>query len=481
MSSEDVFENRRNNYSALVNAGITIPYKFENVTPIAKVREYEPKVLPGQVLEDRVRVAGTLVGFREHGQLSFLDLQDLSGDIQIMTRPNELGPTYGCLRQLDLGDVIGVDGKVMKSKRGELSILADKYSLLAKCFYPLPNLRDAMNVETRYRQRYIDLKTNPGTRETFVKRAKIVTAMREFLDNRGFIETEIPTLQPVYGGASAKPFKTHVNALNEEWYLSISPELYLKRLISGGMEKVYTITHNFRNEDIDTTHNPEFTAVETYEAYADLYDVMAMTEQMLNHIAKKATGSETVPVQGTEVSFKLPFQRMTMEEAVRQHAGVSLQGSDLPVIAEGLGLPKDASYPNVIGGLFEKYVEKRLVQPTFIHDYPIDNSPLTRKHRSKPGWVERFELFVNGMELANAYTELVDPFDQKERFDKQVEERKRGNEEAHPMDEDFVTALMYGTPPTGGLGIGIDRLVMLLTGKASIKDVLLFPMVKRIA
>lgn len=307
--------------------------------------------------------------------------------------------------------------------------------------------------------------------------------MREHLDREGFIEVEIPLLQPVYGGAAAKPFTTHSNTLDSDLFLSISPELYLKRLIVGGMEKVYTITKNFRNEDIDTTHNPEFTMMECYQAYADLYDMMSLTENVASFIAQKVNEKTRVEYQGQTIDFTPPFKRLSMEEAVKQHTDFDIKDYSKEelkkfVEREQLEVKGEISYPNVVFSIFDKHVGDKLVQPTFIHDYPVDVSPLTRKHRTKPGWVERFELYVNKTEMANAYSELNDSFDQKERFERQQEMKKQLVEEAHPMDEDFVAALMYGLPPTGGLGIGIDRLNMILTDSPSIKDVILFPQMK---
>jgi len=479
----EVNPERKAKYDALLARGISPPYRFDTTSRIGSVIEAYNNIKPEESTGVNVSVAGTIVAERTHGKLKFLDIEDRDSKIQTYFRIDELGERYSDLENFDLGDVIGVKGEVVKTKRGELSVLVKDYNLLAKCLLPLPNLREQLNIETKYRQRYLDLKTSKETRETFVKRARAISAMREHLDREGFIEVEIPLLQPVYGGAAAKPFTTHSNALDSELFLSISPELYLKRLIVGGMEKVYTITKNFRNEDIDTTHNPEFTMMECYQAYADLYDMMRLTENVASFMAQKVNGKTKVEYQGQTIDFTPPFKRLSMEEAVKQHTDFDIScysKEDLEkfVEREQLEVKGEINYPNVVFSIFDKHVGDKLVQPTFIHDYPVEISPLTRKHRTKPGWVERFELYVNKTEMANAYSELNDPFDQKERFEKQQEMKKQLGDEAHPMDEDFVVALMYGLPPTGGLGIGIDRLNMILTDSPSIKDVILFPQMK---
>lgn len=474
---------RKAKYDKLLARGISPPYRYETTSRIEDVRRTYDNIKPEESTGVNVSVAGTVVAERTHGKLKFLDIEDRDSKIQTYFRADELGERYSDLENLDLGDIIGVKGEVVKTKRGELSVLVKDYNLLAKCLLPLPSLREPLSVEKKYRQRYLDLKTSKETRETFVKRARAISAMREHLDREGFIEVEIPLLQPVYGGAAAKPFTTHSNTLDSDLFLSISPELYLKRLIVGGMEKVYTITKNFRNEDIDTTHNPEFTMMECYQAYADLYDMMSLTENVASFIAQKVNEKTRVEYQGQTIDFTPPFKRLSMEEAVKQHTDFDIKDYSKEelkkfVEREQLEVKGEISYPNVVFSIFDKHVGDKLVQPTFIHDYPVDVSPLTRKHRTKPGWVERFELYVNKTEMANAYSELNDSFDQKERFERQQEMKKQLAEEAHPMDEDFVAALMYGLPPTGGLGIGIDRLNMILTDSPSIKDVILFPQMK---
>jgi len=479
----EVNPERKAKYDKLLARGISPPYRYETTSRIGDVRRTYDNIKPGENTGVNVSVAGTITAERTHGKLKFLDIEDRDSKVQTYFRADTLGERFSDIENFDLGDVIGVKGEVVKTKRGELSVLVNDYSLLAKCLLPIPNLREQLNIETKYRQRYLDLKTNKDTRETFVKRAKAISSMREYLDKEGFIEVEIPLLQPVYGGAAAKPFTTHSNALNSELFLSISPELYLKRLIVGGMEKVYTITKNFRNEDIDTTHNPEFTMMECYQAYADLYDMMRLTENVASFMAQKVNGKTKVDYQGQMIDFTPPFKRLPMEEAVKQHTGFDIScysKEDLEkfVEREQLEVKGEINYPNVTFAIFDKHVVDKLIQPTFIHDYPVDVSPLTRKHRTKRDWVERFELYVNKTEMANAYSELNDPFDQKERFERQQEMKKQLAEEAHPMDEDFVRSLMYGFPPTGGLGIGNDRLNMILTNSPSIKDVILFPQMK---
>ncbi len=532
---------RKEHLDALERAGFQIPYKYETTHKLRELEEQfgsyvdesrrEFRIKPGEITDVNVSVAGNVAELRDHGKVSFVDIYDMDGTTQVMFRPNELGDRYSVLKgNLDRGDIVGVNGLVMRTKKEELSVLAKDVTLLAKCLLDIPPLReaDSLDVETRYRYRELDLKLNRATRETLAKRVKTIRAMQKYLDEKDFFEVEIPLIQPVYGGASAKPFMTTVNALDETHYLSISPELYLKRLIVGGLPGAFTITKNFRNESIDTTHNPEFTMMECYWANRDLYDMMRLTEEMLGHIALEVNKTHEVALSrfaadGTEeklpISFAPPFKKMTMEDAVKEIAQIEVPDNESALRSilemeratekeeddkieakyedkesnrkkieeEKKAVPRvkltgdRLNRPNLIMGLFEKYVEGRLVQPTFIYDYPEDNSPLTRKHRSKPGWVERFELFVAGTELANAYSELRDPFDQANRFQQQEEDRKKGDEEAHPYDKGYVRSLMWGLPPTGGLGIGIDRLVMFLAGKASIKDVMLYPMMKRVA
>jgi lysyl-tRNA synthetase class 2 len=476
---------RKKKYNEMIEKGMKIPYSFEVSTTIDAIVKRFSDLDKGVETKQVVSIAGMINALRIHGKLTFMDIRDITGKIQINFKVNELGEDgYNRAQLFDPGDFIGVKGRVMKTHKGELSILAQEYVLLAKCLMPLPGPRDELTVEKRYRQRYLDLKINPETRQRLTSRSKIITAMRDYLDSQGFIEVETPILQPVYGGAAAKPFVSRANALNQNLYLSISPELYLKRFIVGGMEKVYTIARNFRNEDIDIIHNPEFTMMECYQAYTDYNGMMQLTENMFAEIARKVLGRTKVTYQGTEIELSPPWTRMTMEEAVTKIAGIDVpeDASALERLIEKhqLEVKHRLIRPNVVNAIFEKLVQPKLVQPTFIKDHPVDTSPLTRKHRSRPGWVERFEPFIFGIEMGNAYSELNDPFEQRDRFMQELEERKKGNEEAHPMDEDFVVALMYGFPPTGGLGVGVDRLVMLLTDSPSIKDVIMFPLMKQL-
>jgi lysyl-tRNA synthetase class 2 len=478
-------DERKKKYDQMMGKGVKIPYSFLVSTDIKSIIDSFNDLDSGAETDRIVSIAGMVNAVRVHGKLTFIDVRDITGRIQLNFRVNELGEDgYNAVQLFDVGDFIGVSGHVMKTHKGELSVLVHEYTLLAKCLMPLPGPRDELTVEKRYRQRYLDLKLYPEVRQRLIIRSRIITAMRDYLDSNGFIEVETPVLQPVYGGAAAKPFTTRCNALDQNMYLSISPELYLKRFIVGGMERVYTICKNFRNEDIDVTHNPEFTMMECYKAYTDYNGMMALTEQMISYVAESALGKTNITYQGKEMELKPPWPRIAMEDAVRRIAGIDVPEEELKlkklVEEHELEVKHRLVRPNVISALFEKLVQPTLIQPTFIIDYPVDISPLTRKHRSKTGWVERFEAFVAGsIEMANAYSELNDPFDQRDRFLKEVEERKKGDEEAHPMDEDFILSLMYGFPPTGGLGVGVDRLVMLLTDSPSIKDVVMFPLMKK--
>lgn len=484
-SMPGISDEKKKKYDDMIKKGLKIPYSFLISTEINSIISSFSDLENGVETDRVVSIAGMVTAVRVHGKLTFMDVRDLTDKIQVNFRVNELGEDrYEAAQLFDIGDFIGITGHVMKTHKGELSVLVHEYTLLAKCLMPLPGPRDELTVEKKYRQRYLDLKLYPETRQRLVVRGKIITAMREFLDSKGFLEVETPALQPVYGGAAAKPFITRCNALNQDMYLSISPELYLKRFIVGGMEKVYTICKNFRNEDIDVMHNPEFTMMECYQAYTDYNGMMELTEQMTAYICEEVLGKTKISYQGKELEFSPPWSRMTMEESVRKLAGVEVPEGEreLQKLVEKhqLKVKHRLNRPNVVNALFEESAQPKIVQPTFITDYAIDVSPLTRQHRSKAGWVERFEAFMGGMEFANAYSELNDPFDQRTRFLQQVEERKKGDEEAHPMDEDFITALMYGFPPTGGLGIGVDRLIMVLTNSISIKDVIMFPLMKQV-
>lgn len=430
-----------------------------------------------------VTIAGRILSKRDMGKASFAHIQDFSGRIQIYARLNDVGPeTYELFTRLDIGDIIGVTGHVFKTQKGEITVHAKTITLLTKSLRPLPEKWHGLkDVELRYRQRYLDLIVNPEVKQVFILRSKIIAAMRRYLDGQGFLEVETPTMHVISGGASARPFVTHHNALDIDLYMRIALELHLKRLIVGGMEKVYEIGRVFRNEGISTRHNPEFTMMELYEAYADYHDMMNLTENMIAYIAQEVLGTTKVSYQGTEIDLTPPWPRITMIDAVKKYAGVDFtlirNDEEARKAARQLGIhvSQDATRGSILNEIFEEKVEHHLVQPTFILDYPIEISPLAKRKKDDPNFTYRFELFITGREFGNAFSELNDPIDQRERFMKQMEQRAKGDEEAQMMDEDFVRALEVGMPPTGGLGIGVDRLIMLLTDSPSIRDVILFP------
>ncbi len=434
----------------------------------------------------KASIAGRIVAMRSFGKACFCHLQDGSGRIQLYFQKSILGDErFGLLRKLDIGDFIGVRGSLFRTRTDELTLDVEDLSLLAKSLRPLPEKWHGLkDVEIRYRRRYVDLIVNPEVRQVFVLRTRIIQAIRQFLNGRGFLEVETPMMQSIPGGAAARPFRTHHNALNMDLYLRVAPELYLKRLLVGGFERVYEINRNFRNEGISTRHNPEFTMLEFYLAYADYRDLIEMTEQLVSQVARDVLGTTTVDYEGRRIELAPPWKRMTFRESLRE-AGVPDKALTDPAQAldhaRALGANLKGGEPlgKLLNEIFEAKVEPALVQPTFITDYPTDISPLSKRREDAPDLVERFELFVAGRELANAFSELNDPVDQKERFLKQVQEREAGDDEAHQMDEDFIRALEYGMPPAAGEGIGIDRLVMLLTGSASIRDVILFPQMKK--
>ena len=433
-----------------------------------------------------VTIAGRIVAQRSFGKAGFGHLQDGSGRMQIYVQKSALGDEpYALFKKLDVGDFIGVKGFLFRTKTNELTVEVETFTLLSKSLRPLPEKWHGLtDVELRYRQRYLDLIANPEVKKVFVLRTRIVQAIRGFLNARGYLEVETPMMQSIPGGATARPFKTHHNALDMDLFLRIAPELYLKRLLVGGFERVYEINRNFRNEGISTRHNPEFTMLEFYTAYADYHDLIDMTETMISTVAREVLGTTVVEYEGHKIDLSPPWKRITYLDALRE-AGVSDDVLGDPVKAreyatkQGARLKGGEPHGKVLNEIFEALVETTLIQPTFITDYPTDISPLSKKCDDNPEYVERFELFVVGRELANAFSELNDPVDQKERFLKQVSEGEAGDEEAHKMDEDFIRALEYGMPPAAGEGIGIDRLVMLLTGSSSIRDVILFPQMKK--
>jgi lysyl-tRNA synthetase class 2 len=433
-----------------------------------------------------VIVAGRIVAMRSFGKAGFSHIQDGSGRVQLYVQKNSLGDDrYALFKKLDIGDFIGAKGFLFRTRTNELTIEVEEFTLLSKSLRPLPEKWHGLtDVELRYRQRYVDLIVNPEVKSVFVLRTKIVQAIRSFLNARGYLEVETPMMQTIPGGATAKPFKTHHNALDMDLYLRIAPELYLKRLLVGGFERVYEINRNFRNEGISTRHNPEFTMLEFYTAYADYRELMDMTEQMISMVAGEVLGKTEIDYEGHTINLAAPWKRITYIDSLRE-AGVpeevltNAENARNYALKLGAGLKGGEPLGKLLNEIFEAVVETKLIQPTFITDYPTDISPLSKKRDDNPDFVERFELFVAGRELANAFSELNDPVDQKERFLKQVAERASGDEEAHQMDEDFIRALEYGMPPAAGEGIGIDRLVMLLTGSASIRDVILFPQMKK--
>ncbi|HLR59683.1 MAG TPA: lysine--tRNA ligase [Pseudogracilibacillus sp.] len=431
-------------------------------------------------------VAGRMMTKRGKGKVGFAHIQDASGQIQLYVRKDEIGEAaYELYKTLDIGDILGVTGLMFKTNTGELSIQVKEFTLLSKSLRPLPDKYHGLqDIEMRYRQRYLDLITNEESRETFYLRSRIIQSMRNYLNNEGFLEVETPMLHSIPGGATARPFQTHHNALDMELYIRIAIELHLKRLIVGGMEKVYEIGRVFRNEGTSTRHNPEFTMIELYEAYADYNDIMELTENMVAHIAKEVLGTTVITYGEDEIDLTPRWKRLHMVDAIKAETGIDFwkqmsdeEARDLAK-EHNVKITKEMGYGHVVNEFFEQKVEETLVQPTFIHGHPVDVSPLAKKNKEDERFTDRFELFIVRREHANAFSELNDPIDQRERFEAQVKEREAGNEEAHQMDTDFIEALEYGMPPTGGLGIGIDRLVMLLTNAASIRDVLLFPQMK---
>jgi len=436
--------------------------------------------------EKPVVIAGRIMSKRIMGKASFAHILDAKGQIQIYVQINELGQdAYDEFKTYDIGDIIGVEGAVFKTHKGEISVRAKTITLLSKSLQPLPEKWHGLkDVDLRYRQRYVDLIVNPDVRRTFVIRSRIIRGIRNYLDSRGFLEVETPVLHNTAGGAAARPFITHHNTLDIDMYLRIATELHLKRLIVGGFDKVYEIGRIFRNEGMDIKHNPEFTSIELYQAYADYHDMMDLTEDLISTLARDILGSEVITYQGEEINLARPWTRMTMVEAVKKYTGIDMDAIDSAEQARaeakrvGVDVGVKATWGEVLNALFEEKVEDNLVQPTFIMDYPIEVSPLAKRKLDDPRLTYRFELFVTRRELANAFSELNDPIDQKERFLEQVRQREAGNDEAEMMDEDFINALEIGMPPTGGLGIGIDRLVMLLTDSYSIRDVILFPTMK---
>ncbi len=473
----DVFAARRQKLDSLRAAGVEpFPHEYDGVESIADVRAAHEGLSAGDETDVAHRIAGRLAARRGQGKMAFLDLVDRSGRIQLQARVDELGPEgMERLLSLDLGDLVGVDGTAFCSRRGELTLRVTASRLLAKSLRPPPEKHHGLtDVETRFRHRELDLIANEDVRELFITRARVISAVRRFLDGEGFVEVETPVLQPLYGGAAARPFTTYHHALDRELYLRIATELYLKRLIVGGLERVYELGKDFRNEGLSHKHNPEFTMLEWYEAYADYADIAARAEQLVAYVASE------VGYAG-DVDFTPPWRRETLAGAILDRTGVDIlrfrerDTLAAEMAARGLLAPADDTWPQLVDELLSKRVEPTLIEPTFLLDYPVELSPFAKRHRSDPTLVERFEAYVGGMEIANAFTELNDPDEQRRRFEEQRSLAGAGDEEAQPYDEAFVQALEYGMPPTGGIGIGIDRLVMTLTGRHSIREVVLFP------
>ena len=480
---KQILKNRRDKLDEYVNAGMD-PFqitKFEFNADAKTIKEnYE------QFEEKEVTIAGRLMSKRRMGKVGFGHLADRDGKIQIFAKNDVLGEEeFDRFKKLDIGDIIGVTGIVFTTEMGEISVRATKITLLSKSLQPLPEKFHGMtDTDMRYRQRYVDLIMNDDVKDTFMKRSKIVSSIRRYLDGQGFLEVETPMLVSNAGGAAARPFETHFNALDEDFKLRISLELYLKRLIVGGFERVYEIGRVFRNEGLDTRHNPEFTLMELYQAYTDYHGMMDLTENLYRHVAQEVLGTTKITYNGIEMDLGKPFERITMLDAVKKYSGVDF--NEIKTLEEARAVAKEhhVEYEerhkkgDILNLFFEEYVEEHLIQPTFVMDHPIEISPLTKKKPENPEYVERFEFFMNGWEMANAYSELNDPIDQRERFKAQEEQLAQGDEEANTTDEDFMYALEVGMPPTGGIGFGIDRMCMLLTDSPAIRDVLLFPTMK---
>ena len=489
---------RRRSLQALRELGIN-PYPAARYDVTATAREIAENYDETKGNYQQVRIAGRIMSRRIMGSASFFELQDHTGRIQVYIRRDDICPEgdptlYNTVfkKLLDIGDFVGVEGFAFHTNTGELSVHCRALTLLSKSIRPLPVVKEKdgqtfdafTDPEMRYRQRYVDLVVNPQVRETFIKRSRIITAMREFFNERGYVEVETPILQPIPGGASARPFITHHNALDTDFYMRIATELYLKRLIVGGFDGVYELGKNFRNEGMDRTHNPEFTCMEIYVAYKDYLWMMGFTEQLLEHISTVVNGTTELTIDGRQISFKAPFRRVTMTDAIREKTGYDITGQSEEQLREAcrrLNVETDETMGKgkLIDAIFGQYCEPDFIQPTFVCDYPIEMSPLCKRHRSNPDLTERFELFVNGKELCNAYSELNDPIDQLERFQEQLRLSEKGDDEAMFIDMDFVRALEYGMPTCSGMGIGIDRLVMLLTDSPSIREVIFFPLLKQ--
>ena len=485
-STKEIISNKWEEIEELKREGIDpFGHSFSRTHKIKDLIENNKNLQVGECCQGKVSIAGRLMALRTHGKAIFANIEDVSGRIQIYIKSNKVGEdTFKLFNKISIGDILGVSGLIFKTRTGEVTIFVEEFILLCKSVRSLPEKWHGLkDVEIRYRKRYLDLMVNPSVREIFIKRSKVVQSIRNFLDNRGFLEVETPIMQPIPGGATARPFITHHNALHRDFYLRIAPELYLKRLLVGGLEKVYEISRNFRNEGISTKHNPEFTMLELYEAYGDYHSMMQITEELILYILKNVLGDLEIEYRGNKIDFTPPWKRISMYKAIEEAVGIRVdkisQKDFNKVVKEyNLNIKGNINRGEIINGLFEKFIEPTLIQPTFVIDYPLELSPLSKQKKDNPELVERFELFIGSMELANAFTELNDPAEQERRFEEQVAKKEAGDMKSHFMDKDYVEALEYGMPPAGGLGIGIDRLTMLLTNSDSIKEVILFPQLK---
>lgn len=473
---EKIVEERKEKLAEWIRqAGNPYWEKFSPEDKIAEIEKRFSEIDRGQRTGSKVQIAGRIFAQRAHGRATFFDLKDGTGKIQLYTREDKLGEKYKLLSRIDLGDILGVEGEVFKTRTGELTVEIADFILLAKSFHPLPEKWHGLqDVEIRHRKRWLDLLVNPQVREVFLTRGRIIKSLRDFLDKRDFIEVETPIMQAIPGGATARPFKTYHNALGTEFYLRIAPELFLKKLVVGGLENIYELNKNFRNEGIDKSHNPEFTMLEIYSAFKNYLDMMQLTEQLLSEVARSVQGNLQINYNGERIDLSPPWRKVTFKDAVKEIGGVDVQLEDekkLREVAREKGFNVDElSKSQILEQLLDKIIVPHLVQPTIVYDYPFETAPLAKRKKDDPFLVERFELFIARQELANAYSELNDPLEQRERLEKFAETRF--------IDEDFLEALEYGLPPTGGLGIGIDRLVMLLTGSSSIREVILFPQMR---
>ncbi|HQM90991.1 MAG TPA: lysine--tRNA ligase [Syntrophales bacterium] len=481
---------RRDKIEALTASGVEAYPNDAKVTHLSAELHAAFGQMDNEALEkvtERFAIAGRVMAIRNFGKGAFVAIQDRKGRIQAFIRKDRLGDElFALFKTIDVGDIVHLAGRVIKTRTGELTVEAESLRLLTKCLRPLPEKWHGLtDVEIRYRQRYLDLVVNPKVKDVFEARSRIIRFIRTFLHDRDFLEVETPMMQPMAGGAMAKPFKTHHNALGQDLYLRIAPELYLKRLVVGGMERVFELNRNFRNEGVSTLHNPEFTMIEFYMAYATYEDLMTLTEEMITSLVRDLFGTLKIAYQGTELDFTPPWRRVSVREALVRYAGLdpaSLEDRDKALreaAKRGLLFEDREPLGKILMAIFDETVEEKLIQPTFVTGYPLEVSPLSRKNTQNPEIVDRFELYIHGREIANAFSELNDPADQKNRFLMQLEQREAGDEEAHGMDEDYIRALEYGMPPTAGEGIGIDRLVMLLTDSPSIRDVILFPHLRR--